>query len=146
MALSPKYAAKSLVVNDGAIAGYVGTRIYEQSAPQSPTVPYIIFGAVGREHMRHMGGASDMASCDVQFDICDGPENGERCEAIAERMRLVLQAYQNVVTVDSESVTIEYITLESDEDDFVPADNGTDGGTYVRTLVFKVWHREAVPA
>lgn len=144
MALSPKYALANRAENDATVASYISGRIYEQQAPQSCARPYIIYGRVSQEHDRHLGGPSGMSKAEIQFDICD--TNNEQAETIAERVRVLLDDYAGTVTIGDESVVIERVHIEDDDDDYIPADDGTDGGVFVRSLVFSVWHREAVPA
>lgn len=139
--LDPKYAIRKRLADDATVAGYVSTRIYEMVAPENAPRPYILFEGMDGEHDRVMSGTTGLAWRDVDVTAAaDGPES---CTNIMEAVRLELEDLRTSVTEGADSVTLEYVTKESEDEDYLPPGVNEAIGTFLKTITFRVWYRSA---
>lgn len=139
--LDPKYAIRKRLADDATVAGYVSSRIMEMVAPENMQRPYLLFEGMDGEHDRVMSGTTGMAWREVDVTaVADSPET---CTNIMEAVRLELEDFRGSVTEGSDSVTLEYVTKESEDEDYLPPGVNENIGTFLKTITFRAWYRSA---
>ena len=132
-----------LLANNTAVATLVSTRIYPESAPQESSIPYITYEVTDVEHYHHMVNSSGMKAATVMVDCYAATYIAAR--TLAEKVRLALQGKTGSITVGSNSVVIQMITLEDDSDVLIQNSGGGQVGIRLCSQDFRIITPEAVP-
>lgn len=119
--------------NYAGLSALVSDRIYPNLAPQSVTLPYVVYERVSGTRIRALNADTDLASPRYQFSVYSN--SYLEAESVIEQIRAALQRYTG--TVGSPGVVIEDCTIES-ETDFYDAQTEL----HERTMDFLIWHRE----
>lgn len=132
-----------LAANAG-VSAIVSTRIYPHSAPQSATMPYIVYQRIDAVHEHHMRGASGMYHSRVQLDLYVSSYSG--LIALRDVVRLALDGYVGDITVGSDIVRIKKCFLDNDQEIFYPPEDATQKGIFRAILDYIVTSEEVTPS
>ena len=117
------------------VTDLVGTRIYPNLLPQSPTYPALTYQQVSGPRIESLQGHSGLAHPRFEFNAF--AETYIEARDIIEQVRLALEGFSGTV----DSVDIDGINLLDSRDFFEDS-----LGVHRRDMDFEVWHHEAVPA
>lgn len=67
--MSLEAALRTYVLADAAIAAAVGTRMYPRSAPQSPTLPLLVYQRIDTRRGHDLGGPDGLPRTRVQITV-----------------------------------------------------------------------------
>lgn len=134
---------RSFLLADGTIAGLIGTRLYPNLLPQSPTFPAMTFGWVSGNRFHHLDGAAGIAGPRVQFD-CWALTYLE-AEALFEALRLALDGFRGDIGGSPPTRRIQGIFSEGERDlyeDGAAIGSGSGAGLYRRSADFTIVYEE----
>lgn len=122
-----------------AVTDAVSTRIWQQRAPDDPTLPYMVVHAIGGTPHHHYGGAAVVAEEVYQLDIYAATTASR--DSVKEAVRNALDGYRGTVG----SVVVQTITLEPPIDDIEGLDAGRQSGIYTSRIDARVFYERAEP-
>jgi hypothetical protein len=152
MALKVEEGVVARLKADTAVSAIVGTRIRPLEAPQGDSYPLIVFRKVSDVPDYAMGGQSGLSEARIQIHCWaqDAPGGGSagaygQAKALAEAVRLRLSGWRGTVTVGADSIVIDHIGLENQEDLFDPE---TGSGIAIKGVGcdYVVAYRQQVPS
>jgi len=132
---------KSRTEVTGAISAHQGQpSIFPQIVPESAVLPYISIDRLSEPSVQHMGGASGIAS--VTFQINVWAATSEAAETASEAVRNVLDG-KNRFSQSGEYIQASHLLMQID--DFQPAEDGSEAGTFRTIMDFRIWYARAAP-
>jgi len=137
--MSLKTDLVAFLLGESAITDVFGTRVYSQFAPTSSGKPYITIQRLDSPGTYHMDGESGIAKPFFQIDVWAA--DSASAETGAEALRNVLGGYRGTMG----STDIRRAFLYNQRDDFIPNDDGSQGGTFRISMDFTIWYFRAVP-
>ncbi len=121
-----------------AVTNLVSSRIRPLRIRQDETLPAITYEIAGGERYPSMDGASGLVGADVRIHCWT--ESYSDLQSLADAVRQALDGVSFTASEDVVSVAL----LETETEQFEPAGDGSDTGTYHGTLDFRIWHNETV--
>jgi hypothetical protein len=121
------------------LAGLVGVRIFPGHAPQGAPLPRLVYEVTAKGHEKHLDGPNGIARARVLVH-CQSASMLD-AKACAEQMRWRYDGFQGYLG----QVAIVESWLDDDPDDFDPAADGSDDGTYSCPCAFLFRYRESIP-
>ena len=128
---------RTLTLADGTVSGLVGTRMYSDVLPQSPTLPAIVSIVIATEAHEHLSGIANIAQATIQVDSY--AETRTAANSLADAVRLALEKQGRG---DNSGQFINEINLISGERHGVDApQDGSARFRYITILDFLVSYR-----
>jgi hypothetical protein len=121
--------------NFAGLSALVSTRIYPVLAPQSVTLPYLVYERISGTRIRALTSDTDLAHPRYQFTAFSS--DYDESYAIIKQVRLALQRYSGIHSTTSPSVTIVDCTIETETDLYDPQTE-----LHQHIIDFSIWHRE----
>jgi len=103
---------RTLVLSNGSVAGLIGTRLYPNKLPQSPTYPAVVYERVGSSAVRRLGGGANRIRPRIRFHCW--AETYGAAKNTAEALRDLLDGYRGAAG----AFQIDDSTFETDIDDY----------------------------
>lgn len=134
-------ALKYVLSTNAGVSALAADRIYGNVLKQNTLYPAIAFRLRSREHpVPHLEPRSSSGMARSRFAIFSAAESYEDVKPLDEAIRLALQGYNAVVTIDSESLEIQGIFALTSMDFY---DDSTE--THQVMSEFDVVHEEVQP-
>lgn len=122
------------------IAQVIGTRYFPLAAPQSASLPYIVYGEVGEEGTpNHDGGSGGL--CRMTIRLSAWAENYDDARNLGESIRMLMDGYRG--TIGGGTITSCFKIDQRDR--YAPPQSGEDMGIFGREIDFRVRYSETVP-
>lgn len=143
MSLSIEVALYSHLMGSAAVVALIGNRFQPAIASEQSARPYVLYTRLGADHQYHMASASGLLFAFLQLDVfADTYANLEQvCEALRNR----LDGYRGIVTAGADSLWLQQVRLDNERDDFVSPTDGSDRGTFHRSVDLRVSASEPLP-
>lgn len=123
---------RTYLLTKSALTALISQRIYSLPAPQGVTYPFVSIHRIGGDREQHL--LHDAAFGKVRLQIDARAETSAAAEAVAEQIRIALDAYAGTAG----SSTVHSVQL-IDERDFVePTDDGREIGVYVVSSDYEI--------
>lgn len=122
-----------------ALTDLVGTRIYMMNAPQNTAFPYVVYRKVAASPDYAMGGQSGLQQAWFEFFVYD--DLYATVLAVVEQLRQELSGYHGTMG----TTVVDWVTLEGENDEYLD-DTGVHTPRYGRSVDYKFWFRQSVPA
>jgi len=123
--------------DDAGVSAIVGTRIYAQKLPQTPTMPSLTYQLITPMSLISHQGMSGTAFPRYQITCWDDTELG--VIALAKAVRICLGCYKGTVGVAPNTVAIQASLPVGGYETYEP-----ETGFFMRALDFQIWHEEAL--
>jgi hypothetical protein len=128
------------ILDKQAIAQAIGTRYYPLAAPQSASLPYIVYGEMGEEGQpTHDGGSSGLCRMTIRLSVW--AENYDEARDIGELIRLLMDGFAG--TAGTGTITSCFKTDQRDR--YALPQSGEDMGIFGREIDFRVRYSETAP-
>jgi hypothetical protein len=125
-----------ILTNDSTVSGIISTNVYPNDAPQSTSLPFIVYDQIGGERGYTMSGADGLV--DSLWQISCYESTPEYAKTLSTAVRNALSAYSGTVG----SVIVKLMLLDS-EGDIPYFDEGMESKkVYAKRLDFRVWYAE----
>lgn len=118
------------------ITGLTSTRIYQDRAPTSATLPYIVYWQVGNSHSHHLGGDSGLGNPLFQIDCWDNARSGAR--TLFEALREEMDTFRGTMGTGNDATTVRSTECTGDLDVMVERP-GEQGGLFGVTSTWEFW-------
>lgn len=119
-------------------------KAYPQAAPLDATLPFAVYQRVGGETSGHMGAATGFAWTRFQIDIVAGTSKALRAAAKDIRVKMLNPAERTTHSYSADSIFVQGITKEGNDNDTPPYRLLGDRKTYFRTVQdYVLAHEEA---
>lgn len=125
-----------------AVSDLVTNKIYPGQAPQTASVPYIVYKRISSQRFPHMTAPSGLARDRMQFDIYGTTQIS--AEAIRNALRLWLDGYDK--SMGTELLDVRLASLENETDQLVVPEDASDTGTFTTTADYFITFAETIPA
>lgn len=123
------------------LAGTFGTRIHPVKVPQSTaTLPVLVVNRESGVHAHRLSGAAGRAAPSMRLRVFGSTYDSVM--TAAEAVRQVMQGFRG----EMGTVRVTAVLLDDEFDEYLPAADGSDAGTYARTLDYTIQYRESIPA
>lgn len=122
-----------------AVTALVSTRVYPDAAPQTATLPFLVYTRIStvREHKFGSAGTeTGLTQSRIQIDCYASTYSG--VSALSEQVRLALSGFRGTFG----SGFANRISLVDENDLPADPDYGEQIGVRRKTLDFMVWHQE----
>lgn len=141
--MSVRKAIHQRLRDASAISALVSTRLYQDWAPASATLPYLVISIPSQGHVHHLKGASGLSMPRLQVDCyADDPID---VETLAEAVRNNLDGVHGTVGVtDTVNVRKCYLVSQT-TDDFSPPDASDSPREFRRIMEFEMGVVESIP-
>lgn len=126
-------AIAAIVVSDGE------ARIYPVAPPVGSEPPSVSYKVISSVATRHLGGASGVRT--ARYRITANSKRFGECDAIREAVRQ-LDGFMGVLS----GVRILFVEADDVHDTYVTPPQGSDDGTYDKSIDLKIKYRESVPS
>lgn len=133
---SPEAVLRTALVNNVAVSGYVGSRIYAVIAPASAGLPFVTWRRAGIQRSQTLGAPLGVPRLSVEFNIYAATYESAR--QVADAMRVVLDGYGGTV----DNTQVKQVSLEQESDDFVALAGAEMPPAFQITQVYDVWWQE----
>lgn len=141
--MSVEGAFASHLKADAAVAALVGSRIYRVVAPPKSAVPYIVMQRITADHKRHMAAAVGLAAAGIQLTCWDYVPQG--AYETAEAVREATDHFRGTMGNAPNTATVGAAFLESEMEDYSPAQHGEPSASYATRQTWTLWYAESVP-
>lgn len=119
-------------------------KAYPQLAPLNATLPFATYQRVGGETSGHMASATGFAWSRFQIDIVAGTSEALRVAAKDVRVKMLNPAERATHSYGADSIFVQGITKEGNDNDTTPYRLQGDRKTYFRTVQeYILAHEEA---
>jgi len=139
-ALEP--AIYSYLAGVAGVTALTGTRIYPVQAPQSATLPYVVFHRISERRFPHLTASSGMVRTRVQVDVL--AETMLSATAVGEQLRLALDGWRNT-TMGDDSLNVLSVNLEDVNTARLEPTEGSNPGTYLASIDYSFLWAESIP-
>lgn len=132
------------LISDASLSALVSTRIYQEVAPTSATLPYMTWQIISDVPTGHIGAESGIARKVVQFDIFAATDLA--CNALEDELRNTIDG-KSAATMGANGETI-YLRSCRKLGSFqraIPPSDGSQNRIYRRMAEYSFWHDETVP-
>lgn len=126
-----------LVANVGVSAQT--TRIYDNRAPQSPSLPYIVLTEISATRYPTCKAAGGIAQKRLQVDCYAASTTAMR--TLSELIRTALDGYAGT----SGATVIRACHLDGETEQYEPPTDGSSGGKCRKIQEYVVFHTETIP-
>jgi hypothetical protein len=135
--MSLKAALYQYLSGVSGLSALVDNRIYPDVAPETAGLPYIVHRIISADHVRHMIAASGFVGRRVQFDVYG--TTALSVDNVFDELSAALEAFRG--EMGSDDLDILSSGIESERDDFIPPQDGSQVGKHRRSVDFNIWHR-----
>lgn len=135
---SPELALAAVMAADPAVAALAGMRVYPVIAPADAAIPFVTWRRTGVRREQTLSGPMGMPTVLLAVDVY--AETYDAVRELADRIRLALDGYGGAA---SDSVLVDYVTLDNETDGFVQLAGGDAPPVYSVTLTFSIMWKEA---
>jgi len=126
---------------DVALTALVGTRIYPLHAPASAAKPYVVIGLVSDVPAHHMGSATGLTEVRAQVDVFAA--TSVSLHAVIDAIRNDIDGFRGTIGAQA---NCRASIMDKGGDDYIPARDGSENGTFHGRIDLQLWHPESVPA
>lgn len=126
-----------------AVTNVVSTRIFQDYAYAKAPMPYIVVNRISSERFPHMAGSSGVVRSRMQID-CTANTRASR-DALGEAVRGTLDSVTGSIGTAPNDQSVQNSSMEDDRHDTVPPKQGSQRGTFTRSMDFMVTHNETIP-
>lgn len=140
----PQEAIRARLLSGGSVNPLIFGRLYPFKAPQNVVRPYGVYRRITGNPERHMGGAAAIASCRLQFDWV--ADRYDVAQLLADAARMRLDGFRGEVPVGTSTLHISHCSLETELDDSVEPQAGSDAAIYRVIQDWRVAYSIPIPA
>jgi hypothetical protein len=126
-----------LLKNNAGVSALVGTRVYAQKLPQTPTTPALTYQLITPRSLISHQGMSGTAYPRYQITGWDTTEAG--ISALMKAVRICMSCYKGTVGAAPNTVVIQASLPVGGYETYEP-----ETGLFMRALDFEIWHAEAL--
>ena len=145
--LSPEATVLNLLLNSSSVTALTGPRISALAERPKPSTAYplthITIRAMGAEDYEHMGGGSELIMTVIRIESY--APTYPILMSLHTAVRNALHTKTGSLTVGSDTVTIQGITLDNYVDTLLEPKSNQEKGIYIRTVDADVWTNISIP-
>jgi hypothetical protein len=146
--LTPEAAIINKLLSKSSVTAIVGPRIYMVAAPakytSSSPADHIVVESIDAEDFQHMTASSQLLKQEVRISLFTSKYT--TLMTLLYACRDALHTFRGAVTVGSDSVTIQNLTLNSYRDRYLTPKSAQDKGIYVKMIDADVWVNTTTPS
>lgn len=130
-------AVYALLTGDADVSALVGTRVFQHVAPLNTFPPLLTFEREGTNHVSSYAGSAGFAAATIAISAWD--RTPEAASILAEHIRDLLQ---DVDVQVAGGVTVQYINMVGESNDFEQIIQGDEGFLYAYSQSYEFWFSE----
>lgn len=129
-------AIKHLLSIDAIVQEHVGDKVYPDEAPQSATLPFVIYGEQSSETIKSLDNLTGTNATNYEINVIAGTR--EETRTIANAIFSRLSEYSGTIA----GVTVQWVTIGDQYEDTVTLEMDDGTSRYARRKVIPclVWH------
>jgi len=136
----PEIALRSIALANGTVAGLLADRIFPSEASLSAAYPLALTTLISSDYAEDMDGADDeeVGAATVQFDVF--AITYAKAKEVAKALRIALNGFSCVVTINGVSHTIRRIRLTNENDEIDKPRDGKSEGIFRVIQEYEIWY------
>lgn len=120
---------------DAGLSALISTRLYPDEAPESASLPYVVYSQLAQAESYHLGGNAGLPRVTLTYDIYAATAVSR--DAVCSALFDAVDAYQGLIG----STDVRQIQLENRIDTELPPVEGAAFGDFRSSFTIDLWYR-----